>query len=152
MTQGIRQAIQALQSQLKHHQDQGVLIAHAINTLSGLADGGAPAAKAAAKPAKRKKVKTKKVAATKSAPAKAPKAAKKANGKPTLAKALAHVLAAHQKTGSAGASAQQLMADVGKAGFKFGSRNLANNMNYLYKTLRRNALFKRTGDGQYALA
>jgi hypothetical protein len=152
MTQGIRPAIQALQSQFNHHQDQAARLARAIDGLRELVDIGTRGAKSAPKPAKRKNAKTKKVAAAKSAPAKAPKAAKKANGKPTLSKALAYVLAEHQKAGSAGASAQQLMAGVGKAGFRFGSRKQANNMNYLYKTLRRNVLFKRTGDGQYTLA
>jgi hypothetical protein len=34
---------------------------------------------------------------------------------------------------------------------QFGSKNAQNNMNYLYKTLRRNKQFKRAGDGLFAL-
>jgi septal ring-binding cell division protein DamX len=156
MTQAIQQAIQTLQGQLKHHQEQGARITRAINELQGLTDMGAPTTravpKAASKPVKRRKVRTKKAAAAKSAPAKTAKPAKKANGKLTLSKALAYVLGEHRKAGSANASAQQLMASIGKAGFKFGGKNQENNMNYLYKTLRKNKQFKRVGDGQYALA
>jgi membrane protein involved in colicin uptake len=154
MTQGIQKAIQALQSQQKHHQDCAARLARAIEELRGLVDAEAPAAKAIAiaKPVKRKQSKAKKAAAAKEAPAKKVAAAKKADGKPTLAKALAYVLGEHRNAGSAGVGAQQLMQEVGQAGFKFGGSNKANNMNYVYKTLRTNAQFKRVGDGHYVLA
>ena len=152
MTQGIQKAIQALQSQQKQHQDSAARLARAIEALRGLIDAKAPAAKAIAKPVKRKQSKAKRAATVKAAPAKQVAAAKKANGKPTLAKALAYVLGEHRNAGGAGVGAQQLMQDISQAGFKFGGSNQANNMNYVYKTLRTNAQFKRVGEGHYVLA
>jgi hypothetical protein len=153
MTQGIREAIQELQSQEKHHLDQAARLTRAIAALQGLVAEVTPTAKAATKPAKRKKTKAK-PAAAKTVKTKAPaktRAKGKRKGKASLATALVHVLSAHKGNG-AGVSAKQLYGDIHKAGFKFGGTNEANNMNYLYKTLRKGDQFKRVSDGMYALA
>ena len=50
------------------------------------------------------------------------------------------------------ARAAQLYEDVQQAGYKFGGAKRENNLNYLYKLLRTNKVFKRVGDGQYTLA
>jgi hypothetical protein len=145
VTQAIRQVILDLQSQHKHYLDQAARLTRAIEALR-LANTGTPAAKAAGKPTQRKKT------AAVQRPAKLAKPAKKANGKLSLSKALAYVLGEYRKAGAASATAQQLIGDIGKAGFRFGGRNPANNMNYLCKTLRTNKAFKRAGTGKYALA
>jgi FtsZ-interacting cell division protein ZipA len=168
MTQGIRQAISDLQSQLKYHQDAAARLSRAIGNLQDIPDIGKDAApakpaaklkrkKAAAsnskpgKPGKPGKVKAKTRAATVKA-VKTAKPVKTGRKKTTLAKALQYVLEEHRKAKTRGASAKQLLDEIQSAGFRFGGSNLENNMNYLYKTLRRNKSFKRVGDGLYGLA
>ena len=79
---------------------------------------------------------------------------KKTDGKaaPTLVEALKHVLALYRSNNSGPARAAQLYEDVQQAGYKFGGAKRENNLNYLYKLLRTNKVFKRVGDGQYTLA
>ena len=79
---------------------------------------------------------------------------KKSDGKaaPTLVEALKHVLALYRSNNSGPARAAQLYEDVQQAGYKFGGAKRENNLNYLYKLLRTNKVFKRVGDGQYTLA
>lgn len=80
--------------------------------------------------------------------------AKKVTSKttPTLVEALKYVLKHYQDNKSDPVKATQLYDDVYKAGYKFGSTDRKNNLNYLYKVLRTNKAFKKTGDGLYALA
>jgi cell division septum initiation protein DivIVA len=151
MTTNIRSAVQALQAQLKHHKDSASKIERAIEQLSALADVGPPAAPPKAPPSKRRKSNAEQVAKRQPAPAKSV-IRKKTNGKPTLAQALAHVLGEHRKAGRRGTSGKELFEGVQHAGFQFGGSKPENNMNYLYKTLRRSPQFKRTSNGRYVLA
>jgi hypothetical protein len=150
MTQGIKQAISELQSQLKYHEDAVSKLSRAIAELRQIAgvDGGA------AEPAKRgpgrKPGRKRKMGKGKAKPAAAP--AKTRGKKLTLARALTQVMEAHRKAKRRGVSAKQLLADVLATGFRFGGANKENNMNYLYKTLRRNKTFKKVGDGLFGLA
>jgi hypothetical protein len=148
MTQGIRQAIGELQSQLKYHQDTALKLSRAIENLRDLSaietDSPRPTTKV-----KRKAASTK--PAPKAKAAKAP-GGKRGRGKATLAQALMHVMEAHRKAKKRGVTAKQLMSDIVASGFHFGGSSPENNMNYLYKTLRRHKAFKRVGDGLFGLA
>ena len=152
MTQGIRQAIGELQSQLKYHQDAALRLSRAIENLRELSDIDV---EAAVRPKAAIKTSRKVAPAKKKAPAKTKTravAAKKGKSKATLAQALLHVLEAHRKAKKRGVTAKQLMSDIHAGGFKFGGGSAENNMNYLYKTLRRHKAFKRVGDGLFGLA
>lgn len=150
MTQGIRQAIGELQSQLKYHQEAALRLSRAIDNLRELSDIDVEAAPKAAVKTSRKVAPVKKKAPAKTKMRAVPP--KKGKGKATLAQALLHVLEAHRKAKKRGVTAKQLMSDIQAGGFKFGGGSAENNMNYLYKTLRRHKAFKRVGDGLFGLA
>jgi len=136
----IQQIVQQLQSQHTHHLNQAARLRRAIEELSALFGVKAPAGRAFTK-----------VMKAQNGQAKALPGTKRRSGKLTLSQAIAYVLGERQKAGVAGATARQLMDGLSQAGYKFGSKNAQNNMNYLYKTLRRNKQFKRAGDGLFAL-
>jgi Arc/MetJ-type ribon-helix-helix transcriptional regulator len=141
MSESIRQAIQQLQSELKHHEDSAARLQRAIDQLRGLVDGDT----AIGKPSVKRQNKAKKAKAATVKPT-------KANGtKPTLVQALQYVLEEQRKANGGGASAGQLYRAVQQAGYRFGGKNLKNNHTYLYKALR-NPLFGRVSKGLYALA
>lgn len=150
MTQGIRQAISELQAQLKHHQDAALRLSRAIENLRELSDIDADSPKPSPK-VKRKVARTKKPV-LKAAPKAKGAAAKRGRGKETLSQALMNVLEGHRKAKKRGVPAKQLMSDIVASGFRFGGSSPENNMNYLYKTLRRHKAFKRVGDGLFGLA
>lgn len=146
MTQGIQQAIGELQSQLKYHQEAALRLTRAIENLREISaiEVGSP------KPIKGKRGGAAiKNAAVKAKPA---KAGKRSKGKTTLSQALLQVMEMHRKAKRRGVAAKQLMEDLIASGFRFGSSSPENNMNYLYKTLRRHKAFKRVGDGLFGLA
>lgn len=80
--------------------------------------------------------------------------AKKVTSKttPNLVETLKYALKHYQDNKSDPVKATQLYDDVYKAGYKFGSTDRKNNLNYLYKVLRINKAFKKSGDGTYTLA
>ncbi len=148
MSQTIQQAIRALQSEQQRHLDSAAKLGSAIQQLRAVANGtDEPAAKTKRQKRKRGKVaqptNTKKAAT----PRKPAKRAGKRSGKITLSSALFHVLGQYRQAKKEPVGAKQLYDDVQKAGFKFGGGNVANNMNYLYKTLRRSKEIKREGEG-----
>jgi hypothetical protein len=149
MTQSIRQAIGELQSQLKFHQDTATRLTRAIENLRDLVDIDKGAEPAKPKPVTKRK--RRKLSASKAKPKASAAKGKKEGKRPTLARALRHVLEEHRKAKTRGVNAKQLFDEIQTAGFRFGGTNHENNMNYLYKTLRRNNAFKRTGDGLYGL-
>ena len=80
--------------------------------------------------------------------------AKPTTGKPvlTLKEALRYVLKHHREAKTGPVKGSQLYADIQTAGYKFGSSNRDNNLNYLHKQLRTDSAFKKIGDAGYVLA
>jgi hypothetical protein len=155
MTQRINQAIEGLQAELEYHQEAAARVAQAISNLRSLLGEGPT--KPGPKPRKAAKVTKGRKAAKAAKPTASAKPAPAAKGrkgkKASLKRALQYVLESHRKAKVGGVSARQLFDDVQRAGFRFGGTNRENNMNYLYKTLRKNkSVFKRVGDGMYGIA
>lgn len=136
----IQQIVQQLQSQQQHHLDQAARLRRAIDELSTVLDVKTPLKRTPPKAVQAPNAKLKSL-----------KPAKQRSDKLTLSKALAYVMGEYQRAGSSGTTARQLMEGLRQAGYKFGSKSAQNNMNYLYKTLRRNKQFARAGDGLFAL-
>jgi hypothetical protein len=150
MTTSIQRTIVELEAQANRHDSAAARVRQIITqlrALPGSPTAAAPPANKAPAPTRRRKAKA--TPATRKTPR---AAASTKRAKPTLATALQYVLSEHHKGNGGGATSAQLYAEIGKAGYRFTSKNTANNRHYLYNTLRTNQLFKRQNDGRYVLA
>ena len=113
-----------------------------------------PKAKPSATPSAKKPAPAKKSPAKPQTKTTTPvKAIPKPKNGPTLAEAILYVLKSRRDQNAGSAKASQLYAEVQQAGYRFGGNNVENRMNYLHKTLRKNAArFKRSADGNLSLA
>ncbi len=148
MSQALRQSITELEGRANQYEAAAKQSREAAQQLRALLQLEPPAsrggqstkapAKTISKPTAAKKIKRKTRA--------------KANGKPTLAAAIIHVLETRQREKAGGVKATQLYDEIQQAGYRFGGNNQKNNMTYLYKTLRQNkAAIKHSADGLFSI-
>ena len=157
MSQTLRQTISELEARAKQYELAAAKSRQAAHQLRELLQLDAPTGstvKTSAPPATKKPT-TKAKPAKKTIPAKKAKkirAARKSNGKPTLAAAILHVLETRAREKAGGVKASQLYEEIHDAGYRFSGTDKKNNMTYLYKILRQNkSRIQHSEEGTFSL-
>lgn len=157
MSQTIRQTISELETRAKQYESAAVKSRQAAQHLRDLlqldASTGSSGQPSTPPTARKPVTKAKPNKPNKKvAPVKKAKTATPANGKPTLAAAIAHVLETRHREKAGGVKATQLYEEIHDAGYRFSGTNKKNNMTYLYKILRQNkSRFQHADDGMFSL-